>query len=64
LKFEINSKKIYKGKKSNVFRVRFSGISNVYRLYKFMYKNSDGLFLSRKKQRFDEFFKTYNWKTI
>lgn len=63
-KFGINSKSIKKAKTNRVFRLRFSGKQNVYNLYKLIYQNSNNLYLSRKKKRFEEYFKTYNWRLI
>lgn len=63
-RLDITSGKIRKANKTKAFRLSFYGKENVYNLYKLMYQNNNNLFLSRKKQRFDEYFKAYNWKTI
>ena len=63
-KFGIISWSLSKNKTSRTGTFGFSGKQNVYNLYKLMYKNSNNLFLSRKKQRFDEFFKSYGWKLV
>lgn len=60
--FGILSDNILIHNNSNYSTLRFSGKENVYNLYRFMYRKSNGLFLTRKKRRFEEFFKSYNWK--
>jgi DNA-binding transcriptional regulator WhiA len=63
-KFDIVSGKISRLDKTNAFRLSFYSKKNVHKFYKFIYRNSDNLYLIRKKQRFEEYFKAYNWKTI
>lgn len=60
--FGISSENIKIRNNNRCLRLRFNGRKNVYNLYKLMYKNADNLFLTRKKQRFEEFFKSYGWK--
>lgn len=60
-KFHIKSYNVIKSKTSRTMYLGFGGKENVYKLYKLMYKNSNNLFLSRKKKRFDEFFRSYGW---
>jgi DNA-binding transcriptional regulator WhiA len=59
VKFNILSETVFMRKNGRCSRLRFSGRKNVYNLYKLMYQDSNGLFLLRKKQRFDEFFGSY-----
>jgi len=60
--FGIKSNPIKKSKTCNAFTLSFNGKQNIYNLYKFMYENSGDLYLSRKKKRFEEYFKVYNKK--
>lgn len=60
--FGISSENIKTSNNSRCLILRFNGKQNIYTLYKLMYKNADNLFLTRKKQRFEEWFKSYGWK--
>lgn len=53
--FGINSN-IKKHKSSNCFILTFRGYKNVFKLYKQLYKSADNLFLSRKRDRFRQYF--------
>lgn len=61
-KFGIKSNPIKKSKNCNAYKLSFTAKQNIYNLYTFIYKNNNNLFLSRKKKRFEEFFKIYDKK--
>lgn len=63
-KYGIHSNFIKKSKTSKTINFSFDGKQNIYKLYKLMYKSSNNLYLSRKKNRFDEFFKAYGWRLV
>ena len=54
--YKIITKPIESYENQKCFALHFDGWVNTYNLYKLMYKNSDSLFLIRKKKRFEEFF--------